>query len=75
MHVYVYVYGHANIQACLLGRSQALAQRTSRHKRSLTVPVEGVYFLGCAAVGSPKSDLPRQRLGGTHLPLGQSGSD
>ena len=44
------------------------------HSQSLTVPVEVGYLLG-AAMASPKSDFPQQRLGSSHLPPAQSGSD
>ena len=59
----VYIYIHVLVQACLSGHSQ-----------SLTVPVEVGYCRG-AAVGSPKSDFPQQRLGTDLHPAAQSGSD
>ena len=75
-YVYIHVYIHVYIQAHLSGRSRALqgAEDFRGRGRGLNVLVEVEYFLG-AAMGSPKSDFPRQPPGSTHLPPAQSGSD
>ena len=67
MYIYIYTYAGMPFRAW---SGRAGGRGLHRHSQSLTVPVEVGNFPG-AAVGSPKSDFPWQRRGGTHLPLAQ----
>ena len=71
--MYIFIYVH--IQACLSGRSHVLQGAEDLvHSQILTAAEECGYFLG-AAMGSPKLDFPRQRLGSANLPPAHPASD
>ena len=68
----MYIYICTGIRPFRAWAGPAGRMRLPGHSQSLTLPVEVGYFPG-AAVGNPKSNFPRQRLGSSRL--AQSGLD